>query len=129
LLLGAQILYLTATGLGARVPGPVIFALGAVLLLRYADLAFPGRPVMLARSRRPDEERGERGTALGWEGRLLIAGLAAALGIATFAYLALTAYFGFLICAKVVTGSVARQEEPTRDRLGDGGRRKPSAAS
>jgi len=129
LLLGAQILYLTAIGRGAGVPGPVIFALGAVLLLRYADLAVAGRPVMLARAPSPDEASGERGTALGWEGRLLIAGLAAAMGIATFAYLALTIYFGFLICAKVVTSFVARQEEPARDRLGDGSRRKPSAAS
>jgi hypothetical protein len=129
LLFGAQILYLTAIGRGAGVPGPVIFAFGAVLLLRYADLAAPGRPAILARSRTPGEAGGERGTALGWEGRLLIAGLAAAMGIATFAYLALTVYFGFLICAKVVTSFVARQEEPARDRPGDGGRRKPSAAS
>jgi hypothetical protein len=128
-LLGAQILYLTAIGRGAGVPGPVIFALAAVLLLRYADLAFPGRPVILARSRLPGRAGGERGTALGWEGRLLIAGLAAAVGLATFAYLALTVYFGFLICAKVVTSFVARQEELARDRLGDGRRRKPSAAS
>ena len=128
-LFGAQILYLTAIGRGAGVPGPVIFGLAAALLLRYADLAVPGRPVILARSRTPGEAGGERGTALGWEGRLLIAGLAAAMGIATFAYLALTVYFGFLIGAKVVTSFVARQEEPARDRLGDGGRRKPSAAS
>jgi hypothetical protein len=129
LLLGAQILYLTAVGLGVGVPGPVIFVLGAALLMRYADLACPGRPVMLARGRPPDSESGERGTALGWEGRLLVAGLAAAMGLATFAYLALTVYFEFLICAKVVTSFVARQEELTRDRLGDGRRRKPSAAS
>ncbi len=122
LLVGAQILYLTATGLGVGVPGPVVFALIATLLLHYADLAFPGRPVMLTRAQPPDGERREWGTALGWEGRLLIAGLAAAVGIATFAYLALTVYFGFLICAKVVTSSVARQEELNRDRLGDGSR-------
>jgi hypothetical protein len=129
LLFGAQVLYLTAIGLGAGVPGPVIFVLAAALLMRYADLACPGRPVMLARVRSPDAEAGERGTVLGWEGRLLIAGLAAAMGLATFAYLALTVYFVFLICAKVVTSFVARQEELTRDRLGDGRRRKPSAAS
>ena len=129
LLLGTQILYLTAIGRGVGVPGPVIFALAAALLLRYADLAFPGRPVLLARARPAEQSRGELGTAVGWEGRLLIAGVAAALGIATFAYLALTVYFGFLICAKVVTSFVARQEEATRDRPGDGSRRKPSAAS
>jgi Family of unknown function (DUF5941) len=122
LLVGAQVLYLTATGFGVGVPGPVIFALIATLLLRYADLAFPSRPLMLTRADSPDGERREWGTALGWEGRLLIAGLAAAVGIATFAYLALTVYFGFLIGAKVVTSSVARREELNRDRLGDGSR-------
>jgi hypothetical protein len=111
LLLGAQVLYLTAVGLGARVPQPVIFALVAALLMRYTDLALPGRPVMLAKPRRPGEQRGERGTVLGWEGRLLLAGVAAAMGIATFAYLALTAYLGLLILAKVVVISQTLREE------------------
>jgi hypothetical protein len=111
LLLGAQVLYFTAVGLGARVPEPVIFVLVVALLMRYTDLAYPGRPVMLAKARRLGEHRGERGTALGWEGRMLLAGIAAAIGIATFAYLALTAYLGLLICAKVVTSSQTSQEE------------------
>ncbi len=128
-LLGAQLLYLAAVGLSVGVPRPVIFALGVALLLRYADLAAPGRPVMLTRRRAPGGDGSERGTALGWEGRLLLAGLAAAMGIATFAYLALTVYFGFLIVARVVTTFVARQEGPVRDRLGAGGRRRPSATS
>jgi len=111
LLLGAQVLYLTAIGLATRVPGPVIFVLAVALLLRYTDLAFPGRPVILTKARRPGRIRREPGTALGWEGRLLVAGLAAAMGIATFAYLALTAYLGVLICARVVVSSLALQEE------------------
>jgi len=111
LLLGAQVLYLAAVGLGARVPEPVIFVLVAVLVVRYTDLAFPGRPVLLAKPRRPGEQRGERGTALGWEGRLLLVGVAAAVGIATFAYLALTAYLGLLIFAKVVVSSQVPREE------------------
>jgi hypothetical protein len=128
-LLGAQLLYLAAVGLSVGVPRPLIFALGAALLLRYADLAAPGRPVILTRRRAPDGDGSERGTALGWEGRLLIAGLAAAMGIATFAYLALTVYFGFLIVVRVVTTFAARQEGPVRDRLGAGGRRRPPATS
>jgi len=114
LLLGSQFLYFDAIGHGAGVPGPVIFALTAALALRYTDLASPGRPVLLARPRRPGEIRGERGTGLGWEGRLLIAGLAAAFGVATFAYVALTAYLGLLIVARVLTSSLALGEE---DRL------------
>jgi hypothetical protein len=114
LLLGAQCLYLTGIGLSAKVPGPVIYALIAALLLRYTDLAWPGRPVQLARPRDPDAEPVERGSALGWEGRLLFAGLTAAMGVATYAYLALTAYLGLLLCAKMVTSCLAPQEEAGR---------------
>jgi hypothetical protein len=113
LLLGAQFLYLAAVGLAARVPGSVIFALAAALLLRYADLAWPGRPVLLARPRDPDAEPVERGTSLGWEGRMLFAGLTAAMGIATYAYVALTAYLVALLLAKVVATCLAPQEQIT----------------
>ncbi|HEY2312737.1 MAG TPA: hypothetical protein VGH96_03915, partial [Streptosporangiaceae bacterium] len=129
LLLGAQFLYLTAVGLAARVPGPVIFALAAAILLRYTDLAWPGRPVQLARPRDPEAEPAERGTGLGWEGRLLFAGLTAAMGVATFAYLALTAYLLALIFAKAVTSCLEPSAQAAGDRLdSDGGRTPPSAS-
>ncbi len=102
-LLGWHFLYLGAIGLAEAVPGPVVFALGAVLLLRYADLACPDRPVMLAAPVLPGEPSHERGIALGWEGRMLFIGAGVAAGIGTFAYLAMTAYLGVLICAKIVT--------------------------
>jgi hypothetical protein len=111
ILLGAQALYLSATGFAAGVPAPVVFALLAALLLWYADLASPGRPILLTKPRHVGDQPAERGTWLGWEGRLLLAGLGAAVGIATFAYLALTAYLGVLICAKVVTSCLAPREE------------------
>ncbi|HSR83818.1 MAG TPA: hypothetical protein VLM11_06505 [Streptosporangiaceae bacterium] len=107
LLLGAQCLYLTATGLAAHVPGAVIFALIAAIMLRYTDLAWPGRPVQMAKRRDPDTKPVERGTALGWEGRMLFAGLSGAMGVATFAYIALTAYLAVLICMKAVTSCLA----------------------
>jgi hypothetical protein len=110
LLLGAQCLYLTATGLAARVPGPVIFALIGAIMLRYTDLAWPGRPVQLARRRDADAEPAERGTGLGWEGRMLFAGLTAAMGVATIGYLALTAYLAVLVCVKAVTTCLAPHE-------------------
>ena len=43
-LLGWQCLYLTTVGQAQGVPVPATFALCAVLLVRYADLACPGRP-------------------------------------------------------------------------------------
>jgi hypothetical protein len=115
ILLGAQCLYLAATGLAARVPGPVVFALIGAIMLRYTDLAWPGRPVQLARRHDPAAEPAERGTALGWEGRMLFAGLTAAMGVATYAYVALTAYLAVLICVKAVTTCLAPHEHG-RDR-------------
>jgi hypothetical protein len=110
LLLGSQLLYVGAIGVAARVPGPVIFVLSSAILLRYTDLAYPGRPVLLARRRDPDAEPVERGTALGWEGRLFFVGLTAAMGLATFAYLALAAYLTVLICTKVATSCLTPEE-------------------
>ena len=118
-LLGWQCLYIAEVGQAQGVPTPVSFALCAAVMLRFADLACPGRPVVLARPMRRNwamevmEADHERGTALGWEGRMLLLGIGAAAGIGMFAYLALTAYLGGLICVKVVISSA-------RVREGDG---------
>jgi hypothetical protein len=115
-LLSWQCLYIAAVGQAQGVPTPTSFALCAVLMIRYADLACPSRPVMLARPMRRSwamevmEADRERGTALGWEGRMLLLGAGAAVGIGMFAYLALTAYLGGLICVKVVTSSAGVRE-------------------
>jgi hypothetical protein len=107
-LLGWQLLYLAAVGASVGIPGPVTFATGTALLIWYADLAFPGRPVMLVRlpvttkSGAPAAPARERGAALGWEGRTLALGLAAAAGIGTYAYLAMTVYLAALIAVKVL---------------------------
>lgn len=111
LLLGSQVLYFCAVGAGGHVPGPAIFALVAALALRYADLACPGRPVLLAKPRRDGVTAAELGTALGWEGRLLLIGVTAAMGIATAGYLALTAYLSGLIGAKIVQSCLAPEPE------------------
>ncbi len=125
LLLGAQILYLAAAGLATGVPGPAIFALCSALLLRYADLAFPRRPVMLAKPRQPGSEATERGTSLGWEGRLLFAGMAAALGIATYAYIALAAYLAGLIGAKAVASCLRPRAQGWTGNVSPGPSRQP----
>jgi hypothetical protein len=102
-LLGWQILYLGAIGAAESVPGPATFALCAVLVLRYTDLAFPGRPVAMVEPRMPGDTATERGTMLGWEGRMLLMGAGVAVGIGTYAYLAMAAYLAMLICAKILT--------------------------
>jgi hypothetical protein len=111
LLLSSQVLYIGAVGAGGRVPGPVVFALAAALLVRYTDLACAQRPVLLVRPRRRDSVVREYGTALGWDGRVLFIGFAAALGIATAGYLLLTAYLVLLIGAKAVRSCVMSPDD------------------
>jgi Family of unknown function (DUF5941) len=105
---GAQYTYIWALGTAAGVPGPVSFALCAVIAVHYADLASAGSPVLLAPRRArlgPGRAAPERGGWLGWEGRMIVCGLGAAAGVAMFAYLALAAYLGLLICWKFMTSS------------------------
>lgn len=113
LLLSSQVLYIGAVGAGGRVPGPIVFALAAALLVRYTDLACGQRPVLLVKPRRRDSAPREYGTALGWEGRLLFIGVTAAMGIATAGYLALTAYIVLLIAAKAVRSCTTSPDDTT----------------
>jgi hypothetical protein len=104
-LLGAQYIYITALGFASGVPAAVTFLLAAVVAVHYADLGSPGSPPPTSpthSARRPD--------MLGWEGRMLVCGLGAALGVAMFAYLALAAYLAFLLGSKVVTGYSGSRE-------------------
>ncbi|HEU5419725.1 MAG TPA: DUF5941 domain-containing protein [Streptosporangiaceae bacterium] len=109
----AQYTYIWALGTAAGVPGPVVFALCAVIAVHYADLSSASSPVLPASRRawpllaRMTPGRGacERGAWLGWDGRMIICGLGAAMGIAVFAYLAVAAYLGVLICWKFMTSS------------------------
>jgi hypothetical protein len=112
-LFGWQCLYLTAVAQAQRIPAPATFALCAALLIRYADLGCPSRPVVKARPMRRNwaieliEGEGERGAWLGWEGRMLLMGAAAAAGIGIEAYVALSAYLGWLTCSKLLASCLA----------------------
>jgi hypothetical protein len=87
LLLAGEGVFLTALGFARHAWLPVIFALLAAVVMRHADLAYR------ARSGRgvPDDAFG-----LGWDGRMLLAGLAAVLGFVPFAYAALAAWLWLL---------------------------------
>lgn len=89
-----QYVYIAAIGFASGVPAPVIFALCALIAAHYADLA----------------GHAQQHTALGWDGRMIAAGLGAALGIATFAYLLLAAYVVVLICREAITSWLAATE-------------------
>jgi Family of unknown function (DUF5941) len=87
----AQLLYIAALGFGFGVPGPLTYALCAVIALWYT--AAGPRP---AGQREPVARSG-----LGWEGRMLVAGLAAMLGIATFGYVVFAAYLAVLSYSRI----------------------------
>ena len=97
-----QYVYISALGFASGVAGPVIFVLCAMIAIRSADLAY--------RPQNAQPAAAGAGTGLGWEGRMLVAGLGAVLGIGTLAYLALAAYLGVLICRLVLTSSPAARE-------------------
>jgi hypothetical protein len=99
LLQAGQYIYLASLGSASGVPAPVTFGLCAVTAIWQADLAFAR-----ARGTRLD-------IGLGWEGRMLFAGLGAAVGLAMLAYLVLTAYLGVLVCAEIRVSSQAIGED------------------
>jgi hypothetical protein len=100
-LLAAQYIYLAALGFSAGVPGPVTFGLTSMVALHQLDVA--------CRARQETRWPGQR-AGLGWDGRMLAMGLGAQLGIASFAYLALTAYLGWLLCRVSLAGWLAVRE-------------------
>jgi hypothetical protein len=92
-----QYIYLGAFGLAEKVPGPIVFAACAITVIWYASLT-----------------AGSDGVApsgIGWEARMLVPGVGAILGLATFGYVALAAYVGALICHQAVTGYLLPREE------------------
>ncbi|MGO8885419.1 MAG: DUF5941 domain-containing protein [Streptosporangiaceae bacterium] len=100
-----QYIYIATLGYAARVPAMVTFILCMVIAAWYADLAGGS-------GRRPRTSVLRSG--LGWEGRMLAVGLGAILGIATFAYLALTAYLVVLICWRLMTSCLPVTEGDRR---------------
>lgn len=103
LLQAGEYLFLAAAGFAGRVPPPVTFALVAAVGLRHLDLA--GR----ARNQVPPGQFGRitkrqaRGLpytdqrGLGWEGRMLLTGVALAAGIVPFLFPVLALYLWGLL--------------------------------
>ena len=98
-----QYAYLAALGFAKGVPGPLVFALTGLVALRQLDAAYRARHPMLA---------GEARGGIGWEGRMLAAGVGAMLGVATFSYLALTVYLLWLLCSGSLASWLAARVRP-----------------
>ena len=98
LLLAGEGVFLGALGLARQVTPWVVFALLAAVLVRHVDLACRARA---GRGLEADV------LGLGWEGRMLLAGVAAAAGFVPFAYAVLAGYLWLLFIWEFVTGWLA----------------------
>ncbi|MGH3230088.1 MAG: hypothetical protein ACRDOA_16200, partial [Streptosporangiaceae bacterium] len=87
LLLTGEGVFLTGLGFARHVWLPVIFALLAAIITRHLDLAYRAGSARGV----PDDTFG-----LGWDGRMLLAGFAAVLGIVPFAYAVLAVWLWLL---------------------------------
>ena len=98
LLLTGEGVFLAALGLARDVTPWLVFTLLAAVLVRHVDLACRAR----AGRGIPADIYG-----LGWEGRMLLAGVAAVAGIVPFAYAALSGYLWLLFIWDFLNGWLA----------------------
>lgn len=107
LLLAGEGVFLGALGLARQVTLWVVFALLAAVVVRHVDLACRARA---GRGIEADV------LGLGWEGRMLLAGVAATAGLVPFAYPALAGYLWLLFIWEFVTVWLV----PANPELADG---------
>jgi hypothetical protein len=103
-LLAGQLVYLATVGFSFRIPAPVTFGVCALTALRYVELATRATPPTW---HPPD-------TRLGWEGRMLVAGLGPMFGIAIVGYLVLAAYLVALVCREAAASYLAARDGPNQ---------------
>lgn len=99
LLHAAEYIFLAEIGYARQLWPPLTFALVAVVGLRHLDLGYRVRGNLAD---------GVDRRGFGWEGRMIIAGIAAAVGITQIAYVALTLYLWWRVTRDWVIGWSAR---------------------
>jgi Family of unknown function (DUF5941) len=95
LLLAGEGVFLAALGFSRQVAPALVFALLAAVIVRHADLAYRARSGLGI----PADKFG-----LGWDGRMLLAGLAAWIGILPVVYAVAAAYLWLLFAWDFLTG-------------------------
>jgi Family of unknown function (DUF5941) len=105
LLQAAEYVFIAEAGFVGRVWPPLTFALVAAAGLRHLDLAYRVRGGLAAGI----DRRG-----LGWEGRMIVVGIAAAVGFAPVAYGALALYLWWRLARDWVVGWSARHASVNR---------------
>jgi hypothetical protein len=105
LLQAAEYVFIAEIGFVGRVWPPLTFAVVAAAGLRHLDLAYRVRGGLAAGI----DRRG-----LGWEGRMIVVGIAAAVGFAPVAYGALALYLWWRVARDWVVGWSARHASVNR---------------
>jgi Family of unknown function (DUF5941) len=105
LLQAGEYVFLAEIGYAGRVWPAMTFAVVAAVGLRHIDLAYRVRGGLA---------NGIDRRGLGWEGRMIIAGIAAAIGIAPLAYTALALYLWYRLARDWVIGWSARHATVNR---------------
>jgi Family of unknown function (DUF5941) len=95
LLLTGECVFLAALGFSHRVPAALVFALLAAVIMRHVDVAYRAR---CGRGLPADR------FGFGWDGRMLVAGLAAVVGITPVAYTIISGYLWLLFCWDFLSG-------------------------
>ncbi|MGH3184804.1 MAG: DUF5941 domain-containing protein, partial [Streptosporangiaceae bacterium] len=95
LLMAGECVFLAALGLSRHVAPWLVFTLLAAVVMRHVDLAFRAR---VGRGIPADV------FGLGWEGRVLLAGIAAVAGVAPFAYAVVSGYLWLLFIWDFLSG-------------------------
>jgi hypothetical protein len=95
LLVTGECVFLAALGLSHRVPAALVFAVLAAVIMRHLDLAYRAR---FGRGVQADR------FGLGWDGRMLLAGLAAVIGITPLVYAVVSGYLWLLFCWDFLSG-------------------------
>jgi hypothetical protein len=98
--MAGQLVYVAAIGFSFGVWAPLTFTLCALIAMRYIDLTVRDR-------RGPGRLGWPAETRLGWEGRMLVVGVGAMLGVPVVAYVALSAYVAVLVLGRVRTSVLA----------------------
>ncbi len=124
-----EYLFLAAIAFTHRVPAPLVFALVAAVVLRHLDVAYRARHRVAWPAPRklrtlvagygltwpptgPDGRPADV-SGLGWEIRMLVLGIGAALGITPIASVALAGYLWALLARDYLTAWLAISAEPS----------------
>lgn len=105
-----EYVFLGAVGFATGVPGPLVFALLCAVAYHHYDTVYRLR-------QRVEQPPWVTRAGLGWEGRMLIAVVAAVVGVATWVYGFLTAALGALFVAESVVSWVRAQNRSTLEDM------------